>query len=46
MRPDWDTSGAMQDLELLLRVGYEVTQADGRPQWKDGSEFKAKGEAR
>ena len=46
VRPDWDLSGAMEDLELLFRVGYDVAQSDRRPQWKPGSEFKARGDAR
>ena len=43
---DWDLSGAMQDLELLFQVGFDVAQSDSRPAWKAGSEFRAKGEAR
>ncbi len=40
--PDWDLSGAREDLRVLLAVGYRVAQADQRPQWKPGSEFRAK----
>ena len=46
VRADWDLSGAMQDLALLFRVGYDVAQADHVPRWKDGSEFKTKGDIR
>jgi len=46
VRADWDLCGAMQDLELLFRVGYDVAQTDRMPRWKEGSEFKAKGEQR
>ncbi len=34
VKPDWDLSGAVEDLQVLLQVGYEVAQADGRPSWK------------
>jgi len=42
VRPDWDLSGAGEDLELLFAVGYRVAQADRFPQWRSGNEFKAK----
>ncbi len=41
VKPDWDMSGAAQDLEMLMRVGYDVAQASSYPQWKAGNEFKA-----
>ena len=44
IKPDWDLSGAVEDLQLLLQVGYEVAQGDSYPQWKEGSEFKARRE--
>jgi Zn-dependent M28 family amino/carboxypeptidase len=39
--PEWDLSGAAEDLKLLLAVGYRVAQADKFPEWKPGNEFKA-----
>ena len=45
MKPDWDLAGAVEDLQLLLGVGYRVAQADGFPEWKPGTEFKAKRDA-
>jgi Zn-dependent M28 family amino/carboxypeptidase len=39
---DWDLSGAVQDVQLLFEVGYEVANGDKFPEWKPGSEFKAK----
>ncbi len=39
--PDWNLSGAAEDLKLLLAVGYRVAQADKFPEWKPGNEFKA-----
>jgi Zn-dependent M28 family amino/carboxypeptidase len=41
VRPDWDMSGAVQDLQYYWLVGYSVAQADRYPRWKPGSEFKA-----
>jgi Zn-dependent M28 family amino/carboxypeptidase len=43
--PDWDLSGAREDLRLFFAVGYRVAQADRMPEWKPGNEFKAKREA-
>ncbi|HEY4271998.1 MAG TPA: M28 family peptidase [Candidatus Udaeobacter sp.] len=40
--PNWDLSGAVQDLQLLFEVGYQVANGDRFPEWKPGSEFKAK----
>lgn len=39
--PEWDLSGAAEDLKLLLAVGYRVAQAEKFPEWKAGNEFKA-----
>ncbi len=44
IKPDWDLSGAVDDLRLLFEVGYRVAQADRYPEWKPGTEFKAKRE--
>ena len=45
VRPDWDLSGAVQDTQLVFEVGYEVANGDKFPEWKSGSEFKAKRDA-
>ena len=42
VKPDWDLSGAAEDAQLLLAVGYRVANADRLPEWKPGNEFKAK----
>jgi len=42
--PSWDLSGAVQDVQLLFEVGYQVANGDKFPEWKAGSEFKAKRE--
>ena len=36
----WDTSGAVEDIELLFKTGYQAAQGKDRPQWKDNAEFK------
>src|SRR4051812_33032488 len=41
IKPDWDLSGAVEDLRLLFQVGYAVAQGSESPKWKEGSEFKA-----
>jgi Zn-dependent M28 family amino/carboxypeptidase len=41
IKPDWDLSGAVLDLRLLLTMGYRVAQADKFPEWKPGNEFRA-----
>jgi Zn-dependent M28 family amino/carboxypeptidase len=33
IQPDWDLSGAVEDLQVLLEVGYVVAQAPDRPHW-------------
>src|SRR5436309_2636206 len=45
IKPDWDLSGAVQDVELLFEVGTQVANGDKLPEWKPDSEFKAKRDA-
>ena len=45
IKPDWDFSGAVEDLRLLMTVGYRVANSDKYPEWKAGTEFKAKRDA-
>ncbi len=45
VKPDWDLAGAVEDVQLLFQVGYRVAQGDKWPEWKPGTEFKAKREA-
>jgi Zn-dependent M28 family amino/carboxypeptidase len=42
IHPDWDLAGAVQDVQLLFEVGYQVANGDKFPEWKSGTEFKAK----
>jgi len=45
VKPDWDLSGAVEDLQAFFEVGYKVAQTDRWPEWKPGTEFKAKRDA-
>ena len=45
MKADWDFSGGVEDLRLLLEVGWRVAQGETWPEWLAGSEFKARREA-
>ena len=42
IKPDWDLAGAVEDAQLLTTIGYRIAQSDKFPEWKSGSEFKAK----
>src|SRR6266403_384035 len=42
VKPDWDLTGAVQDVDLLFEVGYQVANAAKFPEWKPGVEFKPK----
>jgi len=39
VKPDWDLSGGVEDLQLYWMVGYRVAQGEKYPQWKPGAEF-------
>ncbi len=39
IKPDWDLSGMVEDLQLLWMVGWDVANADHYPQWKPGAAF-------
>ena len=41
VRADWDLSGAVEDVQLLFRVGHALAEGNEYPQWKPGAEFKA-----
>ena len=40
--PAWDLSGAAADMQLLFEVGYQVANGEKWPEWKPGTEFKAR----
>jgi Zn-dependent M28 family amino/carboxypeptidase len=39
--PDWDLSGAIEDLQLVFRVGYALATDRAFPNWREGTEFRA-----
>ena len=39
--PDWDLTGAVQDVDLILMLVNELANSTRWPQWKSGSEFKS-----
>jgi Zn-dependent M28 family amino/carboxypeptidase len=45
VKPDWDLGGAVEDLKILAELGYRLAQGARYPEWKPGSEFKARREA-
>jgi len=45
VKPGWDLSGAVEDLQLLFQVGVGIAQAERYPQWLPGAEFKARRDA-
>jgi Zn-dependent M28 family amino/carboxypeptidase len=45
VKADWDLSGLVQDSQLCFMVGYRVANHATMPEWKPGTEFKAKREA-
>ena len=40
VKPGWDMSGAVLDLDLYLRVGYDLAAGPSWPEWKAGAEWK------
>jgi Zn-dependent M28 family amino/carboxypeptidase len=44
-RAGWDLSGAVEDSQLFFLLGYRVANDPALPEWKPGTEFKAKREA-
>jgi len=45
VKPDWDLAGAQEDARLLLEVGLAVANGAKWPEWKPGSEFRARRES-
>jgi Zn-dependent M28 family amino/carboxypeptidase len=44
IKPDWDLSGAVEDVRLLFLTGWDVAQTPAYPEWKPGTEFRARRE--
>jgi Zn-dependent M28 family amino/carboxypeptidase len=45
IKPDWDLSGLVEDVQLLFLVGYDVAQRREWPNWREGNEFRARRDA-
>ena len=45
VRPDWTMAGAAQNASFLLEVGRRIATAPAWPEWKPGTEFKARRDA-
>jgi Zn-dependent M28 family amino/carboxypeptidase len=41
IKPDWVMTGAVQDLDLFLAMGYRIANASKFPEWRAGNEFRA-----
>jgi len=41
VQPDWDLSGAAQDLALLYETGRSIADGSAWPQWRPDAEFRA-----
>lgn len=39
--PNWDLSGAVQDLQMLFQIGLELANNEDWPNWHEGVAFKA-----
>ncbi len=44
VKSDWDFRGAVEDMKLLMEVLYATSNLPTYPEWKTGSEFKARRE--
>lgn len=45
VKPDWDLSGAVEDLKLFFTMGFRIANAKKWPEWRPGNEFRATREA-
>ncbi len=39
--PDWDLTGAVDDLQLVFRIGYRLANESTFPNWREGTEFRS-----
>ena len=42
VKPDWDLTGAVDDLRVLFETGNQIASGEYYPLWKPGTEFKAR----
>lgn len=45
VKPDWDLSGAVEDLQAFFEIGNQIADGVYYPLWKPGTEFKARRDA-
>ena len=45
VKPDWDLSGALEDLTFMYQMGARLAGGDEWPEWSETSEFRAIREA-
>ena len=45
VKADWDLTGGVEDMRALFGVGYLAANTAAMPEWKPGTEFKAKRDA-
>ena len=45
VKPDWDLSGALEDLTFMYQMGARLAAGDEWPEWSETSEFRAVREA-
>ena len=45
VKPDWDLSGALEDLTFMYQMGARLAGGDEWPEWSETSEFRAVREA-
>jgi Zn-dependent M28 family amino/carboxypeptidase len=41
----WNVDGALEDMEVFFQTGLEIVNGDEWPNWKEGTEFRAKRDA-
>ena len=41
VKPDWDLSGAIEDLTFMYELGSTLAESDAWPEWSPTSEFRA-----
>ena len=41
VKPDWDLSGALDDLTFMYQMGARLASGDEWPEWSETSEFRA-----
>ena len=45
VKEGWDLTGAIEDAQFFLAIGYRVTESSTWPEWKPGTEFRARRES-